>query len=264
MANTKISDESVWQMIKEAVGQLEPIEFEIEGLSGSYLPQLGKEWAIPHSESFYLGLSHYGIPRIKVESTDSHQRITCPVEFSSQENVNQAVCLLWQKESELFFSSGKVLKKTAWTQGNEYYEEINSIWKKPADSFTVSWEKFCEFSQAFTNGSGTEDFKPQYVYMDNSGGFKARGVWLNNLVVSSVDFDEVVFSWYSLTPVEGESIKHSFGSWDAYAPQDKAVFFFKSCNGNTLVGYVDKVEEEYEVDIYLSNANCNYAKFFES
>lgn len=250
------------QMIETAVSLLQPIEFEINGFELSYLPGISHNYWPEDVKEAYLGLSHYGIPKIKVEHSAKHHRITAPVNFSSQENVNQAVLRLWEQESKLFFNTEKSLIQTAWTQGNEYWTEICSLKEDPAAIITTSWENFCKFSQNFTNSERDTPFKSNLVYLDNSGGFKCRGAWLNTPILSSVDFEEIHLTLPWLKAVEGESIKYFFGAWNAFAPVDNSIFFFKSCNGNTLVGFVEQSDNTHIVNIYVSTTDCNYAKFF--
>lgn len=159
-------------------------------------------------------------------------------------------------------------KKTyAWAQGNNYYEEICRILNNPAFQTTTSWLTFCEFSKTFTNMEAEDKKKTKYglLYMDDSCGFKTRGAWKNEITTKSLFLNKEVEDpdfpqLRKIKPAAELSIPHQFGAWNAYYPEDESIFMFKSCNGNTLIGFVRKTK----VEVFSDKRQCRYSIFFSN
>jgi hypothetical protein len=266
LSTTTIPAAKAYEMIQSAIHLLDPIEFDLKDGSYSYLPglvELDNNINDISLVGYPIQLSRSAIPKIVInEKWNCFLRVEA--DFSSQDSINQCVADLWNQERERFFEIEEyIVSRYARAAGRNFNDLIDSAHSFPVQR-TISWENLCEFSQHFTN-PGSEFFKPEFIYMDNSGGFKTRGTWRNQFQVAGVGQKEIVLELEKLIPVKGESIPNGFGDWDAYeCPKDFAIFLFQSCNGNTLIAFTDPEEGEKVVHLYVSNDSCNYAKFFEA
>lgn len=240
------------------VSELPSIDFEIEGVKISLSPQAAqRNWAdYSVSTELYLYLSDfYGpLPTFGLDTTKSQRK---RVEKVTSKTLPSVLERMWKQYKEEIIDRQIVVEYTTWCQGRDVYQDIKKVTKNPAVKLTVSWKQLCEFSRNFTNRIETAN--PNLVYMDNSGAFKERGAYRNSLEMSSFSKDRIVLSHWYLE--YSEAVENDFGNWLGYEFSKNSIFFFSSCNGNTLVAITGTSKKA--VEIYVSTENCNYAKFWE-
>ncbi len=194
--------------------------FSLEGLSGEICPKVLDQEV---DQPFWLWLQNFyaPVPQFKAYGYPPSEGIAF-AEKVAPDQAQSAAQRLWGRWCNRFPEREYILKKHAWTQGDEYWETVKGLVETGTIEVICSWEHICHFSRAFTNGLPTEA-NPLLVWMDNSGGFKVRGVWRNRFCFARISeeesqhgrYDEIVFDLEQLPSVE--AIPHSFnGEWEGY------------------------------------------------
>jgi hypothetical protein len=254
-------------MVQAAIGELDPLEFEFEGLDLQYHPRLGTSYAetgTEVTEELFLGISWWQYPAIvirdkKLSETDD-LAISLPID--SQESVTLAVAELWYRHLKALTASWNVSPPTKQAQchydGDDVMQEISDT-VNCGEFAAVPWLTFCAFTRAFTSTHGPVEFREDLAYLDDSGGFTDRRAFLYEWDLAGISPQEITVNRRTATCVD--RVKHDFGHWEGFERQT-ALFWFKSCNGNCLAALSNF--EENHVRIYVSNTDSNYAKWIKA
>lgn len=242
------------------------IAFDLDGVEIVIAPEVSNQKGVtldPKNSGRHTWLAlqnDYGpLPVFRIYESDN-QPTKLAVQVNETDSLQEAANNLWKVFSDEFQGREYILQKHFFVDGSDLLPCIQELLNSEIKA-EVTWERFCAFSKEFTNKID-EDSDPNLVWLDNSGGFKARAAFVNQFKFDAVcqdqGIDMIDLTLQSLQPKE--LIKHSFGAWEGFEYTENSCFFFESCHGNSVLGMVEKGK----VICLFSVKSCNYYRYLSS